>query len=394
MASEQSLSGLLDFRLTSTDSSDSYLRGGYGKFSNSDGENLSLGQLALNYRVEWENNISFHIITNGFSDNENDGFGISESYLKYRGLPTESGYRYQLKAGFMYPHISMENTATGWSTPHTLTSSTLNTWIGEEVKHLGLEGSISRLGKFSDSPHDFKLTLALFTHNDTNGSVLSWHGWTQSSRQSYWSEELKFPPVPALEPGQMLANQAAHSEPFLELDSRVGYHLNGQWNWRGNGQVLIGYYDNRGGTDIVERGQYAWITRFSHFGVKWKLAKDLTLTAQFMAGDTRMRVVNNFDVVAVDFSNLFVMLSQKWNVHRLTARVEKFDVEDFDHIALDNNDEDGEAVTLSYGYQWNKQMFTFLEYNWIDSNRFSRSYLNLDTTTVERQYQLGLRYYF
>ena len=41
-AAEHHLTGLLDVRLSITDSFDSYLEGGYGKFRDSQGTNLSL----------------------------------------------------------------------------------------------------------------------------------------------------------------------------------------------------------------------------------------------------------------------------------------------------------------------------------------------------------------
>lgn len=72
-AVEQTISGLIDFRVSLTDSSDSYLKGGYGKFRYSDGTGASLAQLAINYRLDWENNFSFHLTTNAYGDNENNG---------------------------------------------------------------------------------------------------------------------------------------------------------------------------------------------------------------------------------------------------------------------------------------------------------------------------------
>lgn len=393
-AVEQNLSGIIDLRASATNSSDSYLTGGYGKFRYSAGNQLSLAQLAINYRADWENNISFHLVANGYADGENNGLGITEGLFKYRSLPNENGYRYQFRTGFMYPRISMENTATGWSSPFTLSFSTMNSWIAEEVRHLGFEASITKLGKIIGSSHDFTLSVAAFNGNDPNGSMLAWHGWTQSSRQSFWNEKLDFPNLPALDPGQPLEKQSPQSDPFKEVDSRIGYHLSGQWNWRGKSKVLIGYYDNRGGTDFVKEGQYSWITRFAHLGVKWNLAKDIILISQYMSGDTRMRVINNFDAVGIDFSNLFVLLTKKWRTHRFSTRIEKFRIKEFEMLVGDNNDENGIALTLSYAYQMDKNNFLQLEYNWINSTRPSRVYHNLEVSAVERQWQLAFRRYF
>ena len=393
-ALEQTISGLLDLRISITDSSDSYLKGEYGKFRYSDGTGASLAELAINYRLDWENNFSFHLITNAYGDNENNRIGITESYLKYRSIPNDDGYRYQFRGGFMYPKISLENISTGWSSPYTLSYSTMNTWIGEEVKHVGIEGSLTKLGKFSGTPYDLTVDLSLFTHNDPNGSMLSWHGWTQSSRQTFWNEKLIFPHIPALYPGQALENQAHSSDPFIELDSKVGYHLNGEWNLRRKIKVTAGYYDNRGGSDIVELGQYAWITQFSHVGIKWNVSKDLTLIFQQMSGDTRMRVVDDFDVVGINFRNAYLLLSKKWNKYRFSGRIEKFNVEDFDGVYGDDNNESGYSATAGLAYRMTKNFFLHVEYNWMDSSRFSRTYLNLDIDTTENQLQFSGRYFF
>ena len=393
-AIEQHISGLVDLRLVATDSFKSYINGGYGKFRYSDGETFSLAQMAFNYRLEWENNLSFHLVTNAYGDGVNDKMGITESYFKYKTIPTESGFRYQFRGGFMYPKISLENNATGWSSPYTLSYSTMNSWIGEEVRHLGLEASVTKLGKFSESPHDFSLTASIFNSNDTSGTMLSWHGWTQSSRQSFWNELIDIPFVPAFAPGQPLQTQSLRSDPFREIDSNIGYHIAGQWKWHKKMQLSAGYYDNKGGVDVVEDGQYVWITKFSHLGLKSNLADGWSVIFQYMTGDTRMSVADDFDVVAVNFDNSFILVTKKSQQHRYSVRIEKFSIDDVDTLAVDNNDENGNAMTLNYTYQMNKNLFINVEYNWIDSERPSRVYQSLDVDAVEKQTQIGLRYYF
>ncbi len=394
MSTEYHLSGLVDLRVSTSQSENSYLKGGYGKFRYSDGSKLSLAQLAFDFKIDWENNYSFNLVTNAYGDGENDGVGIIEAHFKYLDIPNIKGYRFQYRAGFMYPKISLENNATGWSSPYTLSYSTMNTWIGEEVRHLGIDASMTRLGKLTGHQYDFSLAAAIFRANDTNGSLLSWHGWTQSSRQSFWNELLPFPHFPALYPGEALENQAHLSDPFKEVDSRLGYHLNAQWNWRKKGQLLIGYYDNRGGTDFVDEGQYSWTTRFTHLAIKKSVSKDFTLLLQYMTGFSRMRVVDNFDVVDIDFENVFLLLSKKMSVGLLSARLEYFSTDDNDNIWGDNNDENGNAFTLSYRYPLAKNTFINFEYNRIDSNRPSRTYAQIDKALIESQWQIGFRYFF
>jgi len=396
-ASEQIFRGLIDVRLQNTDSNLSYLDGGYGKFRYSDGSGMSLAQLALDYKVDWENDFSFQIDVNSYLDDENNGIGITQAYFKYKPIPTMNGYRYQLRVGFMYPKISLENNAIAWSSPYLLTYSTMNTWIGEEVKDLGLEASVSRLGKLTGHNYDIEIGAKIITYNDTNGALLSWHGWTQSSRQSFWNEKLKFPYFPALYPGQALENQAHVSDAFKEVDSRTGMHFYSQIKWHKKSQLLLGYYDNNGGDDFVEQGQYSWTTNFSHIAFKIKLNHGYQFIAQTMNGFSRMRVANNFDVVDINFNNSFVFLSKKLNKNRFSIRLESFSTQDQDGVWGDNNDENGTATTIGYSYQIAQNTLLHFEYNQIDSTRPSRhyaKYAKLDRSTTERQFQVGLRHYF
>ena len=157
-AVEQDVSGLVDIRYTFTDGIDSYLKGDYGKFNNDDGTELGLYHAALNYKLHWENNISLVAIGNIYADGVKDNIGFSEAYLQYKSLPSTSGYRLKVRGGFLYPKASVTNVSTAWVSPYTLNYSAINAWLASEMRHQGLEFSITRLGKFSNSQHDFEFT--------------------------------------------------------------------------------------------------------------------------------------------------------------------------------------------------------------------------------------------
>ena len=390
---EHKWSGLVDLRYTSTDSFESYPTGGVGKFRYSDGSGPSVAQAGVKYQLildDW----SFNWVGMAYLDDEKNKLGTTEAFVRYRGTPNESGYRQQVRIGFMYPQISMENIATAWASPYTLTYSTQNTWLGDEVRHVGLEWSLDRLGKNHNSDHDLNLTLSAFQYNDPTGSLLAWHGWTQSSRQTLWGEQMPFPIPPALLPGNMLETQAPVSDPFVELDSDFGYHIKFDWHWKRTLKVRIGHYDNQAADDIVKIGQYTWRTQFSHLGFEWRVASNTQVIGQYMQGDTRMRVANDFDVVGLDFTNSFVMVTQRINKHRWTARYEQFNNEDFDDIWGDNNDDQGDAFTISYQYRLDKGLYLAMEYNQINSLRPSRQYQSRPIVASESQWHTGLRYFF
>ncbi|WP_247663143.1 hypothetical protein [Shewanella sp. MMG014] len=392
-AAEHHFSGLIDVRASYTDGTESYVDGGLGKFRFDDGTQLSLSQVGLTYKVDWENAFSAHVTANGYLDNTRNDIGITEAFLNYRSLPWQNGLRLKGRLGLMFPDISLENIATAWSSPYTLSYSAINSWLGEEFRHLGAELTLERLGKFHNSKHDLALSAALFQYNDTAGAMLAWHGWTLSSRQTLLHESLPLSNMPSLAGGS-LDDQADESDPFIELDDRFGYHVHGQWRFKGNGEVSLGYYDNNANTLVFKNGQYAWLTKFTHAGVKWRLPYQIELISQVMYGSTLMQSPEAVDVVNNDYQAAFVLLTKRWDKHRLTIRAEDFEVSDNDATFDDNNNEQGNALTLSYQYRLQKSWFIQAEYNRIDATRDAKVEQGLPKEMLEQQWQLATRWYF
>ena len=101
--------------------------------------------------------------------------------------------------------------------------------------------------------------------------MLSWHGWTVGSRQTLLSERLIVQDFPAR--NDMLAEQAAESDPFIELDNRWGVNVTGQWRYQNKLKMSVGFYDNQAEKGLVENGQYTWTTSFIHVGFKYQITK-------------------------------------------------------------------------------------------------------------------------
>ncbi|WP_282110828.1 hypothetical protein [Shewanella algicola] len=391
---EHHVSGVLDTRIKYADSIDSYLDGGLGKFAANNGGQIALSQLGLNYQAQWGDAWSSRIVANGYMDGFNNGIGLTEARVRYRDIPSESGIRLDVEFGLMYPKISLENVATAWASPYSLSYSTMNSWLAEEVRHIGLSTTIESLGKYRQSTHDFSLTAEAFMYNDTTGAMLAWHGWTQSSRQTLLQETLPITTIPAMQPGGMLDEQAANSDPFTELDDRIGAHVVAKWTWREKGSVQAGYYDNNADTLIVKQGQYVWLTQFGHIGAKWRLPMEINLISQYMQGSTIMTNTDGWPVVDNDFHSGYIMLSKRWSQHRVSLRVEDFSVTDNDDTPEDDNNEDGQSFTIAYQYQLDRPWFMQFEYNVIDSTRPARKYLNQPIDLVEQQWQVSSRYFF
>ncbi|MCJ8320245.1 MAG: hypothetical protein MJK12_11475 [Colwellia sp.] len=387
LAVEQKIQGLIDIRYVTTDGIDSYLIGGYGKFRFNDGNSVSVAQTAVSYQLS-TGNFSAHVIANGYLDGVKDAIGLSEYYIQYKSLPNESGYRFKSRLGFIYPKISMTNVVTGWASPYTLSYDTINSWLAEELRHQGLDFTLTKLGRTSKSEHDFSINIAAFQANDPAGAVLAWHGWTMSSRQTLRQENQALP-------NSHIGFVPEDSNVFLELDDHIGIHINTQWTWHNRSKLLIGYYDNRADPKVVENVQWAWRTKFFHLGWKISLPREVEVITQYVKGDTLMQTTSGEkDLVNNKYDSFFIMVSKKLEQHRLTARVEKFSVDDNDTISFDNNNEKGDAMTINYTYQLNKHTFFHSEYNWINSNRPSRISQQQPEDLIERQIQLGMRYFF
>lgn len=392
MAVDGSVSGLVDVRYIASDSADTYSKGELGKFRYDENQ-IALGQLALVGDLELNDTFSVRAVGNSFVDKARGRTGITELYLKYNGLPDASGIRHSARVGHYYPPISLENNAVAWSPASTLTPSTLNSWIGEEIRLTGLEYSVEWLSKFSGNPYDLKLTGSLFYNNDPAGAMLAWHGWTQSSRQTVWGETLPLASFPALTRG-VLTRQSRESDPFHEGDNDPGFTFNALWQWPRKGRLQLGYYHNNAKPYKESGGQYGWRTQFTYAGFQYSFNKHWQLTGQALQGSTLMQSHIRENIVDNEYRSAYLTLAWRNKDHRISARIEEFRVWDYDQTRGDNNSEYGTAQTLSHRYRLSKQWFMLTEYNRINSRRGARMYFGQPVDQTEQQVQLGIRYYF
>jgi len=206
-------------------------------------------------------------------------------------------------------------------------------------------------------------------------------------------------------PGNALAGQAQQTDPFKEIDKRVGYHGAIEVKRHKKGLFAVGFYNNNGTPYIAKFGQYSWRTRFVHAQGLWLIDKQTQLSAQVLRGDTLMQhpnPVNNLsggisghsDAVNNDYQSGYIALTKRWDRHRLTGRLEAFSVTDNDNTDGDNNNEHGNALTVSYQYRLSKGWFFAGEYSVIDSYRPAREYVAQPINLTEQQWQLSARYFF
>src|SRR6185437_15403582 len=138
---------LLDGRIALANGERSFVNRGLGKTQfqgNSDGgyKFFAVPQEAdIIWTPRFTNSLSASVSA-AYQRHQENAVDLLEAFLSF--LPPQKGpVGYSVRAGIMWPEISLEHTTGGaWSTVDLLTPSAINAWVGEEVKVLGLEGTV------------------------------------------------------------------------------------------------------------------------------------------------------------------------------------------------------------------------------------------------------------
>jgi hypothetical protein len=385
------LRGFLDVRIGASDGEQTWLDGGFGKtrFGGDDDDwaaRPTIGSAALVWRPQltWGLDGYIHLESEPHQDHAID---VAEAFLSYRAPPRD-GLRLTGRAGLFYPPVSLEHEDTGWRVRETITPSAINSWIGEEVKVVGLEGSLRRTFGMQEAT----LTAALFGYNDTSGTLLSYRGWAMHDLQSTAFGDF---PLPDRSPAwhALKASQARSTEPVRELDDRVGYYVRARWRPFGSLSVDALHYDNAGDRDSHQAGQWSWETRFTNVGVRAGFG-DTRLLAQVMTGQTIYGRRTPFGYwVDMDFRAAYALVAHDIGAHAFAGRLDLFETIDRSFTGLDNNDEDGWAATAAYHVELSPRASFAIEAMRISSERPSRLDVGLaaeqDQTTIQSALRLS-----
>lgn len=323
-------------------------------------EHLQLRQAFIETEVELGADWSAHGTAFYYPDGDKR-LGISELHFTYN--PLTPGLKHQVKVGYFYPSMSFENPLPGWLSPYTYSFSAINSWVGEELKTIGLEWQTTWPAKLRRSNHEWSLVGALFGGNDGAGTQLAWRGWAVHDRQSLLGERIAFARY------RSLGAQPDWVEPFHETDRRLGAYVGGHWRYKRQTQARLYYYDNRADSSQTEpSGQYAWDTTFHSLAWMHQFTPKLRWLGQVMFGRTEMG-----GMVDVDFNSWYSLLSYKWKQHRFSVRYDDFETVERDLVLKDPNSSDGHAWAVNWRYQLNQQFQVGMEYLQTESQNESRS---------------------
>ena len=366
----------LDTRLVTSDAGRSFMDGGLGttRFDRNDsGVQLGRARLALSAPLGelW----SVHLDASVWDDKDRSPVGVTEAYLQFRPYP-RAGYRLRVKAGAFYAPISLENRAAGWESPYTLSYSAINTWLGVEVRTIGLEAQLDWLGTRTGHDFDLGLTAGAFGWNEGAGVVLASNGFMLHDRQT---------PVFA-----RVGPPSAGVLPFQQFDGRTGVYAGVEGRYLDRVVLRVLRYDNRADPTKMDTvsGAIAWDTRFNSAGLRVESGTGWTAILQWLDGETSIAPPGL--QLAWPFRAQFALLSKRFGRQTLSARYDRFEVDS----NVGGGSQSGHAWTAAWLFDADAHWRLALEWLRVRSSSYDRADLGGPPLATETQLQLAVRYAF
>ena len=140
-AQKLDFNGAADLDLVLPSNQGSFQKGGLGKleFGGGGGQPVVSGQVLADIRAQLVPELGAFATLRLAP--EHVPFDILEAYARYQPVSTAS-WLLSFKGGAFFPPISLENEGIGWTSPWTLTSSAINSWVGQELRTIGTEGNV------------------------------------------------------------------------------------------------------------------------------------------------------------------------------------------------------------------------------------------------------------
>jgi len=393
--SKDTLSVLVDARLVVANGATSYVDGGFGKtrFQGGDDGGFKARVVPVEADLIWTPRFTSSLNANvsvAYQKDHEESVDLIEAFVNY--LPERKGaVGVSARAGLMWPEISLEHSTGGaWSVVNTITPSTINAWVGEEVKVLGGEGTVhAAVGQ-----SELTATVGLFGYNDTSGTLLSFRGWALHDEKATAKGYFKLPPLNNF----IVHLQEDRTKSTAELDHNVGFY--GRLDWRPPQPwgASVFYYDNKGDPEaFTTAGQWGWRTRFWNVGFNADLGPNTRLLAQGMTGSTIM----GFETagqrwVHTKFQSAYVLVTHMFGDVAVTGRAEAFSTDERGSQMPRDNSEDGWSLTAAARVPINARTTALFEALNVRSSRGTRVTLGGLTSPFEGQtvFQASLRMRF
>jgi hypothetical protein len=379
-------SATLDVGIAAADGEASWIDGGFGKgrFGGDASGDLRLKPRLTQGALVWQPRLGWAVsgtVVAAAQRGQEHPVDLVAAFVAVKPIP-RGGTRISGRAGLMWPPVSLEHEGAAWNVADMITPSAINSWIGEEVKVLGAEASVSR-GTVS-------ATAAVFGFNDTAGTLLAFRGWALHDLKA---TAFGHQPLPPLNGFMAAGVQAPSTRPAIELDDRAGFYAKLAWRPVPAVALETFYYDNRANPEAVNPSlQWGWRTRFLDVGARAQLGPHTRLLAQAMTGSTRMGYDEGYGIwVHTRFRAAYLRLSQQVGKATLSGRVDLFGTTDRGSEMGGEESEHGWAATVAASYRVSPHVQLLVEGLRLGSRRGARLRIGLDPRQVQNQLQAALR---
>ena len=238
----------------------------------------------------------------------NGKFGTPEAFVEAH-LPAGKS-RFKVRAGAFFLATSRENVDALWENAYAVSSSALNTWLGEELRPIGLD--------VAWMPGRLLVGATVFAGSDTFGALPLDPGWSIHDRWTVLGQKVQT--------GDRYASVSANE------DGRLGWSARAGWS-SPSFSVVYTHIDNRSDGE-VHGDLENWDTRFDIAGFDYKRG-DWTLAAETGWGPTELYLPGF--TVEEELRASYVLVSRRFGRGRATARFDDFR----------DSDNTSQAITLA-----------------------------------------------
>jgi len=305
-------------------------------------------QIGFDWRPSMTLGGHVHLLARSEDDDSQRGrIGIVEAWLDQNLVRGE--HRLRLMEGAFFLPGSRENVDALWESPYAISSSALNSWLGEEFRPIGVDAAYTLRRRWT-------LGGTVYRGNDTFGALPVDRGWKLHDHWTLLGERVRMS-------GE---NEDDHfTSVSAETDGRLGWSARGKWN-SDRATVQLTHINNR--SDARTYGVLEnWFTVFDIAGADTTLG-DWTLVAEYGWGYTDI-VVENVGRFRSDIYAAYALVSRRLGNGRASLRVEQFE----------NEKIRGRAVTGAFFWSPRGKLRTGIE---------------ATVTGGERRVALELRYHF
>ncbi len=373
------IQGLIDVRAVYADGATSFLEGGTGRLRyDPDHQGIRIGRLMLAARYRIDDTWSFNAVGGSFGDHDKYPLDFTEAWFEARPFP-RGEVRYKVRIGAFQLPASLENRSVGWTSPYAISSSAINTWLGEEIRIIGTEFEAKWLGASRGYYGEVSFTAGVFGWNDPAGVLIASRGWASGDRQSTLAGGLGRPPEAY----------------YREMDGRAGYYAGLAWRHHEQFELRALRYDNRADPGATNTDDIAWRTQFTSLGARWEPDDRWTLIVQKMQGRTYVGGDSEPEYqFAQSFRAWFALGSAQVGRERLTLRYDHFSTRQHSGFYGPPADDTGNALALALLHDFDAHWQAVGEWQQVQSRYPPRAMLGMPEVLNETQIQLSVRYRF